>query len=493
MSHIVRIDHLLDSNIISPNDNDMLTRVSGKWANLSKTNFINNYLSANTANGILLLDAGGKIPSNLLPASAMEYKGTWDPSGGSYPANGNVGDMYISTGTGTVSGTDFEPGDQIICRGGTTWDKIDNTEEAVSASYIRGLFSAEGGSNVTYDPTTGIFRHTNHSVSVPSLSGGNVYSGLVIDAEGHVTEVSSRTLTAADVGAAAKAFKNFSINDADTGFTWATTAGADISAATVADTIKFIAGTNITLEHDTSGKAIRITGSASYIHPTYTARNVSVSSSVTTGSNPALSVLNSLTLQSNTNGHVTAAAANTVSVTNAVKDIAGYILHNATKSNIAISYNSTSHELTVTANHQNITSNGNNVSITGSQGNVVSSLAISKDTNGHITNLSAATVNLDNRYALKDKLSVKSVTAASSTIDVAFITHLLKESVGSVTLPANITGAWFILKNTRSVSITVNAPASSNVYGGQENTSSYTLHPQSSITVISDGTDYFVI
>lgn len=493
MSHIVRIDHLLDSNIISPQNDDLLYRSSGKWANLSKSNFINNYLLANAANGIVLLDAGGKIPANLLPASAMEYKGTWDPSGGSYPANGNVGDMYISTGTGTVSGTDFEPGDQIICRSGTTWDKIDNTDEAVSASYIRGLFSAEASSNITYDPETGIIGHSNHVISVPSLNGGSVYSGLVIDGEGHVTGIGTRTLTASDVGAAAAAFKHVSVNDTDSGFTWATTAGTDISAASVADTIKFIAGTNITLEHDASGKAIRITGSASYIHPTYTARNVSVSSSVTTGSNPALSVLNSLTLQSNTNGHVTAAAANTVSVTDVVKDIAGYILHNANKTNMTISYNSTSHELTVTANHANITSNGNNVSITGTGGSVLSSLTISKDANGHITNLSANTTNLDSRYALKDKLTVKSVTTASSTIDSAFITHVLKDSAGSVTLPANVAGAWFILKNSRSVSITVNAPTSSNVYGGQDDTSVYTLHPQSSITVISDGTDYYVI
>lgn len=493
MSHIVRIDHLLDANIISPSDNDILTRVSGKWANLSKTNFINNYLAANAANGIVLLDAGGKIPSSLLPASAMEYKGTWDPSGGAYPASGDVGDMYISTGTGSVSGTDFEPGDQIICRSGTTWDKIDNTDEAVSASYIHGLFSAEVGSNITYDSENGIFGHSNHSVSVPSLSGGNVYNGLVIDAEGHVTAISSRTLTASDVGAAAHAFKNFSVNDTDSGFTWASTVGSDIVASNTSDTLKLIAGSNISLEHDVTGKAIRITGSASYVHPTYTARNVSVSSSVTTGSNPTLSVLNSLTLQSNINGHVTAAAANTVSVTDVIKDIAGYVLHNATKSNITISYNSTSHELTVTANHANITSNGDNVSISGSEGNVLSSLTISKDSNGHITNLAASTVNLDNRFALKDKLSLKSVTTASSTIDAAFVMHLLKDTVSSVTLPENVSGAWFILKNTRSVSITINAPTSSNIYGGQDTTSSYTLHPQSSISVISDGTDYFVI
>ena len=493
MSHIARIDHQLDANIISPVDNDLLIRLSGKWTNLSKTNFINNYLSANAANGILLLDAGGKIPSNLLPASAMEYKGTWDPSGGTYPASGDVGDMYICTGTGTVSGTDFEAGDQIICRGSDVWDKIDNTDEAVSASYIRGLFSAEAGSNITYDAENGIFGHANHSVSVPALSGGKVYSGLVVDAEGHITDITSRTLTAADIGAASLAFKNFSVNDTDSGFTWASTAGTDIVAGSTSDTIKIVAGSNISLEHDAAGKAIRITGSATYTHPSFTARNAEATVSITEGSNPSLSILNSITVTSNEFGHVTAASADTISANNVIKDIAGYILHNATKSNIAISYNATSHELTVTAQHPSITSNGSNVSISGSGGSVLASLTVTKDANGHITNLSAASVDLDSRYALKNKLTVKSVTAASSTIDAAFITHLLKDSVGSVTLPANVAGAWFILKNARSVSITVNAPTSSNIYGGQDNTASYTLHSQSSITVVSDGTDYFVI
>lgn len=493
MSHIVRIDHQLDANIINPVDNDLLIRNSGKWANMSKNNFINNYLSANAANGIVLLDAGGKIPSSLLPASAMEYKGTWDPSGGEYPAGGDIGDMYISTGTGTVSTVSFESGDQIICRGGATWDKIDNTDEAVSSSYIRGLFSAESGSNITYNSTTGEFGHSNHSVSIPSLSNGKVYSDLVVDQEGHITSLSTRTLTAGDIGAVATAFKYISVNDADSGFTWASTAGSDLTATLTTDTVKFVAGDNITLHHDASGKAIRITASDSYSHPEYTSRNASASISITTGTTPSLTLLNSITVTSNGLGHVEAASADTASVTNVIKDIAGYILNNATKTNCSISYNATSHELTVTANHQSITSNGSNVSITGSNGTVISSLTVSKDSNGHITNLSASTVDLDSRFALKGKLTITTVTTASSTINASYITHILQNSVGSVTLPANVNGAWFVLKNTRTVSITVNAPVTSNIYGGQDDSSVYTLHPQSSITVVSNGTDYFVI
>ena len=63
-------------------------------------------------------------------------------------------------------------------------------------------------------------------------------------------------------GGASDVFKNMSINDTDSGFTWASTAGTDLVASGSTDTMKFVAGSNITLEHDATNKAMRITSSA---------------------------------------------------------------------------------------------------------------------------------------------------------------------------------------------------------------------------------------
>ena len=61
---------------------------------------------------------------------------------------------------------------------------------------------------------------------------------------------------AASGGTTSDSFKTIDINDSDSGFIWGSN---DVVAASSTDTLRFIAGTNITLESDATNDAIRIT------------------------------------------------------------------------------------------------------------------------------------------------------------------------------------------------------------------------------------------
>jgi hypothetical protein len=80
------------------------------------------------ADGYASLDSGGKVPASQLPASvtgAMNDRGTWDCSGGTYPTSPSAGYYYIASVAGTISGTAYLVGDWLAYNG-TSWDKIDN-------------------------------------------------------------------------------------------------------------------------------------------------------------------------------------------------------------------------------------------------------------------------------------------------------------------------------------------------------------------------------
>ncbi|OBQ91418.1 hypothetical protein [Mesorhizobium sp. AA23] len=95
------------------------------------------------ANGYASLDATGKVPAAQLPAAlfgAMSYQGTWNAITNSptIPAasSANKGQYYkVDTpGATNVSGiTDWKVGDWIVSNG-TSWDKIDNTDQVSSVA-----------------------------------------------------------------------------------------------------------------------------------------------------------------------------------------------------------------------------------------------------------------------------------------------------------------------------------------------------------------------
>ena len=94
-------------------------------------------------NGVATLDGAGKLTASQLPASAVGgliYQGVWDASinSPSIPVAiaGNKGHYYkVSVNGSTVVDTinEWKIGDWIVSNG-TTWDKIDNTDQVSSVA-----------------------------------------------------------------------------------------------------------------------------------------------------------------------------------------------------------------------------------------------------------------------------------------------------------------------------------------------------------------------
>ena len=150
---------------IAVGDND--TRV----ANVEHTT------NKNQNNGYAGLDAGGKISSSQLPSSVtgdVEYQGLWNantntPTLGNSGAGGVKGDLRkVSTaGTTSIDGVaEWAVGDWII-HNGTTWDKIDSTDQVSSVvgqtgvitigQILTALLAVDGsGSGLNADQVDGI-------------------------------------------------------------------------------------------------------------------------------------------------------------------------------------------------------------------------------------------------------------------------------------------------------------------------------------------------
>lgn len=75
---------------------------------------------------------------------SLVYMGTWNPSAGSYPADPAKGHFYKVVGDGTVGGTAYNEGDQIVYDG-AAWDKIDNTDQVSSVAGKSGAVSLVAG------------------------------------------------------------------------------------------------------------------------------------------------------------------------------------------------------------------------------------------------------------------------------------------------------------------------------------------------------------
>jgi hypothetical protein len=68
---------------------------------------------ANVANGMVKLDANGKVPAGLLPAGGAILLGTWNAAPGTLPPNGNIsGQYYIVSTPGTLT---------LYVSSGATW------------------------------------------------------------------------------------------------------------------------------------------------------------------------------------------------------------------------------------------------------------------------------------------------------------------------------------------------------------------------------------
>lgn len=178
-------DHTLLSNIGTNTHTQIDTFIASKGA----------------ANGLASLDSGGHVPTAQLPASVLggvNYQGTWDASGGTYPGSPSKGHYYVISVAGTIGGHVFNPGDSIIYNG-TSWDYIDSTDAVFSvdgqtgAVVLSGTYIGIPGSSAQGDVlirnasgwtrlppgTQGYLLQTNGAGQNPSwnyIDGGNAVS-----------------------------------------------------------------------------------------------------------------------------------------------------------------------------------------------------------------------------------------------------------------------------------------------------------------------------
>jgi hypothetical protein len=113
------------------------------------------------SNGYAGLDANGKVPTNQLPDTVLgqlSYKGTWDASGGSYPASPSTGDFYIASVAGVVSTVDYEIGDWAVYNG-SSWDKVDNSDKVSSVAGKTGVVT------LVEDDITDLDKYTQSEVN----------------------------------------------------------------------------------------------------------------------------------------------------------------------------------------------------------------------------------------------------------------------------------------------------------------------------------------
>lgn len=116
---------------------------------------------------VCLLNEQGLIDSELLPGSvvgALVYRGVFNPVSGA-PIPASQGYYYISSGIGTISGTEFSTGDWLVYRDSSTWDRIANSE----VSYY--------WDNILEKPASfmpeihGNERHTDEYITIDALTG----------------------------------------------------------------------------------------------------------------------------------------------------------------------------------------------------------------------------------------------------------------------------------------------------------------------------------
>lgn len=135
------------------------------------------------ANGYASLDGGGKVPNSQLPDSvlgAMSYQGVWNASTNSptipTAAAGNKGWYYVVSVSGTTtvsSNSDWNVGDWIVSNG-TTWDKVDSTDQVSSVAGRQGAIVL-----TTADLTDAKDMATQASNAV-AITGGTI-NGVTLD------------------------------------------------------------------------------------------------------------------------------------------------------------------------------------------------------------------------------------------------------------------------------------------------------------------------
>lgn len=93
------------------------------------------------SNGYASLDANAKVPTAQLPDTilgTLQYKGSLDASGGSYPSSPEKGDYYVVGVAGTINTIEYKVGDWAVYNG-SSWDNVDNSDKVSSVAGKTGV------------------------------------------------------------------------------------------------------------------------------------------------------------------------------------------------------------------------------------------------------------------------------------------------------------------------------------------------------------------
>jgi len=198
--------------------------VANDIPNLSATYVTQSEVGA--ANGVASLDSGGKIPLSQLPASLMEFKGSWDPTSNTptlVDGTGVTGYTYWVSAAfaGPVSGLNdpsmynFQIGDLVIYNG-TAWVLVTPAAGVQSVNGAQGAVTVNAINQLTGDATAGPASGSQSKVLTLATVNSNVGSfgsstsipsftvnakGLITAASGNAVIAPAGTLTGATLAA----------------------------------------------------------------------------------------------------------------------------------------------------------------------------------------------------------------------------------------------------------------------------------------------------
>lgn len=147
-------------------------------------------------NGYASLDGGGKVPLSQLPATVLEYLGTWDASANTptlADGTGTSGQFYITQTAGTQnlgSGSQtFAIGDWVMYDG-SIWERVINSNAVASVNGQTGAVTINAINQLTGDITAGPASGSQSKAAtiaagaVTALKLGTVTDGVTLDQSG---------------------------------------------------------------------------------------------------------------------------------------------------------------------------------------------------------------------------------------------------------------------------------------------------------------------
>lgn len=155
-----------------------------------------NTSAVGAANGVASLDSGGKVPLSQLPATVLEYLGTWDASTNTptlADGTGVSGQFYITQVAGTQN---LGSGPQVFAIGdwvmydGSIWEKVINSNAVASVNGMTGAVTINAINQLTGDVTTSAavgsqsLAATIATGAVTASKLGSITDGVTLDQSG---------------------------------------------------------------------------------------------------------------------------------------------------------------------------------------------------------------------------------------------------------------------------------------------------------------------